>query len=55
MVAMAASPTAWSPVYESAADTDDTRVPEVSESLLTVIAGITGPLSLTNSSFSLFC
>ena len=43
MLAMAASPNAWSPVYEAAADTDDSRVPQVAESLLTLIAGITGP------------
>jgi hypothetical protein len=41
MLAMAASPNAWSPVYEAAADTDDSRVPQVAESLLTLIAGIT--------------
>ena len=46
-MAISASPTAWSPVYESE-DADDTRVPEVAESLLTLIAGVTG-LSLSLS------
>ena len=43
LLAMSTSPNAWSPVYEAAADTDDSRVPQVAESLLTLIAGITGP------------
>ena len=41
LVKLSSSPTAWSPVYEAAADTDDTRVPEAAEGLLSLIAGIT--------------
>ena len=39
---MTASQTAWSPAYEAAADTDDTRVPETAEGFMSLIAGITG-------------
>ena len=39
---LSSSPTAWSPVYETTDDTDDTRVPEIAEGLLYLIAGMTG-------------
>ena len=36
------SPTAWQPSYSSMADADDTKVPECTEGLMSLIAGITG-------------
>lgn len=49
---MMSSPTAWSPVYETVIKTDDTRVPEVGEYVLSLIAGITGTHTHTHTTYT---